>query len=137
MLLETRQGKFCASCFKEVCARCANAGDGVPDGALVQIDGIPLCAEIPAGVAALSRGTTLATLALDKGYYRTSNHSHKIRQCYHADACIGGNDADKYCATGYAGPCEDKAVNHSHNEMWAMIDGGHTSVIFCQTGVEG
>lgn len=120
-ILETRQNTFCTSCFDEVCARCANAGDGVPDGAQVQIDGIPLCAEPPSGVAALSRGATLATLSLKKGYYRTSNHSHEVRQCYHEDACLGGNDADKYCASGYEGPCENETADRSHTELFTNI----------------
>lgn len=106
LLLETHQSTFCTSCFEEVCARCVNGGEGVPNGDQVQIDGIPLCAAPPSGVTALSRGTTLETLTLEKGYYRTSNLSHDVRGCYSEEACVGGNDADTYCASGYEGPCE-------------------------------
>lgn len=110
LLLDTKQSTstFCTSCFDEVCARCANRVNGVPNGDQVQIDGIPLCTGAPSGVTASSKGTTLATLTLDKGYYRTSKTSHDVHECYNEDACVGGNDTDKYCASGYQGPCEDK-----------------------------
>lgn len=108
LLLETRQSPFCTFCFDEVCLRCTNRGEGVPNGEQVQIDGMPLCAAPPYGTTALSEGTTLAALTLDKGYYRTSNRSHDVHKCYNEDACVGGNDTEKYCASGYQGPCEDK-----------------------------
>lgn len=57
---------------------------------------------------------TLATLSLDRGYWRTSNTSTSIRDCYNAEACEGGvaemcghvDCEDGYCAPGYTGPCE-------------------------------
>lgn len=58
------------------------------------------------GAKASSRGTTVATLDLQKGYYRTSAKSQVVVECYLEDACVGGTDAESYCADGYEGPCE-------------------------------
>lgn len=57
---------------------------------------------------------TLASLTLDSGFWRTSNNSQTILECYNPDACVGGkaeecggvNCRDGYCASGYTGPCE-------------------------------
>ena len=96
----------CRSCFDEVCSRCLKVGDGVsiPDG--VRINEEPVCAEPPVGATAPSDGTTVANIKLEEGYFRTSNESHDILQCYRKSACQGGRDADQYCAPGYIGPCE-------------------------------
>ena len=72
----------------------------------VQIDEEPVCAEPPLGATAPLEGTTVANITLEKGYFRTSNKSHDILQCYQKRACLGGNDTDDYCAPGYNGPCE-------------------------------
>ncbi|CAM9770306.1 unnamed protein product, partial [Laminaria digitata] len=47
--------------------------------------------------------TTIATLSLDKGYFRSSNQSRVILKCFHQDACVGGSDATNYCESGYSG----------------------------------
>ncbi|CAN0527792.1 unnamed protein product, partial [Laminaria digitata] len=69
------------------------------------------CEDPPAGAIANSSGTTVATLSLEKGYFRTSNQSHEILKCFHQNACVGGTDTAKYCAPGYTGPycavCDD------------------------------
>ena len=73
---------------------------------LVQIDGLTLCAEAPPGTMAPSSGTTVETLILEKGYYRSSNQSHNVWECYQTDACAGGVSIEGICAVGYAGPCK-------------------------------
>lgn len=54
-------------------------------------------------------GTTLSTLDLEKGYYRTSADSKNILKCLREEACVGGVDSSNYCASGYQGPC---TMNH-------------------------
>ena len=76
----------------------------------VQIDEEPVCAEPPLGATAPLEGTTVANITLEKGYFRTSNKSHDILQCYQKHACLGGNDTDDYCAPGYNGPCEKTLI---------------------------
>ncbi|CAM9098262.1 unnamed protein product, partial [Laminaria digitata] len=67
---------------------------------------MPVCGDPPAGAIAEASGTTVETLSLEEGYYRTSNQSHAILKCYQPSACVGGNDTAKYCAPGYDGPCK-------------------------------
>ena len=104
-----KQANFCSSCFDEVCSRCSTDGD---DGVLirkeVRINEKPFCEEPRLGATAPLKGTTVENLTLDEGYFRTSNQSHDILQCYRKSACQGGNDAYKYCAPGYTGPCENE-----------------------------
>lgn len=69
-------------------------------------DTLPVCDVLPEGVDALSSGTTVASLSLQQGYYRTSDKSRVVRECFNENACRGGTDVDSYCATGYKGPCE-------------------------------
>ena len=83
---------------------------GTDDREDVRVDGFPSCAVPPLGATAPSSGTTLATLTLSAGYFRTSNESHNILKCYQADACLGGSDIDGYCAPGYMGPCKKSLV---------------------------
>ena len=93
------------TCFDEVCSRCSAGHDGVNNSEEIRIDGIPVCHEPPLGATAPSSGTTVATLTLEKGYFRTSNQSRDVRKCYQEDACRGGNDTATYCTPGYTGPC--------------------------------
>ena len=48
----------------------------------------------------------MASLALEKGFYRVSGESLVILECFNEDACVGGSIAGQYCAEGYTGPCE-------------------------------
>ena len=89
-----------------MCSRCDGGRDGTNDSIEVRIDGLPVCVKPPLGAVAPSRGTTVDSLTLLKGYFRTSNESHDVRKCYHERACRGGSDADEYCTFGYTGPCE-------------------------------
>lgn len=69
----------------------------------------PVCEQLPPGVDALFSGSTVADLSLQGGYYRTSNKSHTIYDCYNKKACKVGIATDDYCATGYNGPCKHAA----------------------------
>lgn len=72
------------------------------------------CKDQPTGVVTSSTGTTLATLQLAKGYYRTSGESHIVLECYRKDSCVGGLNASNYCAAGYEGPCESNEQHTFH-----------------------
>lgn len=67
---------------------------------------IPVCEEVPIGTYTKKSGATIETLVLEKGYYRTSRASVVVLECYLKDACVGGTNAENYCATGYKGPCK-------------------------------
>lgn len=74
---------------------------------------VPVCDAVPTGArSAEEAGTTLETLELEPGYYRTSNTSHNVLECFQEAACKGGTNATNngYCAQGYAGPCESVFV---------------------------
>ena len=64
------------------------------------------CKDLPGGTLALSSGTTIEDITLQEGYYRTSNESSVVVQCYRTEACLGGNDPAHYCADGYEGACK-------------------------------
>ena len=67
----------------------------------------PVCEVVPQGVNTTENGgMTLETLDLMPGFYRTSSKSREVVECYREEACLGGSDADRYCAEGYNGPCE-------------------------------
>lgn len=62
---------------------------------------------MPPGVnASGNAGTTLQTLDLESGHYRTSSESENVLECPRGEACVGGGIAGHYCATGYQGACE-------------------------------
>lgn len=96
-----------------VCSRCSDGcDDDILEGVTFSSNStVPAadCKVLPVGTDASGAGTTLATLNLAKGYYRTSNESHIVLMCYQKDACTGGIDADNYCAAGYRGPCKCNA----------------------------
>jgi len=74
-------------------------------------DGLYLAADPAAGAfdfkdcfacpshATCFEGATLATMELDKGYWRTSSDSPKLKECAVEGACRGGNASS--CAEGY------------------------------------
>lgn len=70
----------------------------------------PVCEDLPTGVKALSSGTTVSNLYLEKGYYRVSAESRSIPECYNEDACVGGDTVGQYCAPGYQGPCKCERI---------------------------
>lgn len=63
--------------------------------------------QVPVGVdESGNAGTTLQTLNLESGHYRTSADSENILECPREEACVGKDIAGEYCATGYQGACE-------------------------------
>ena len=69
---------------------------------------VPVCAVVPEGVNTTGdSGMTLETLNLMSGFFRTSDESREVLECYREEACMGGSIAGRYCAEGYAGPCEE------------------------------
>ena len=51
--------------------------------------------------------TTLKELVIDEGYWRATNTSMDILECYNNDACDGGvTGMAGFCREGYHGACE-------------------------------
>lgn len=101
----TAQNETSDSCrFELVCAQCSTGCD-VPAGISMTSNMIPVCQEVMEGAQAPSRGTTVRSLDIEEGFYRTSARSEDVRECYLEDACVGGSSANSYCAAGYSGPC--------------------------------
>ena len=68
---------------------------------------VPVCVVVPEGVRTTGDpGMTIETLSLTSGFYRASYQSREVLKCHRKEACMGGSDASRYCAKGYAGPCE-------------------------------
>ena len=49
-------------------------------------------------------GTTVDTITLKFGYWRTSASSDDIRKCRQPEFCVGGDDSEDYCEIGHTGP---------------------------------
>jgi len=66
------------------------------------------CTACPHGADCSTQGTSLETLPLKAGFWRTGNQSEDVRECYTSDACIGSiNATSSVCADGHLGPfCE-------------------------------
>ncbi|CAM9483258.1 unnamed protein product, partial [Ectocarpus fasciculatus] len=90
--------------FELACARCSADCDAIPSSVTMTDSTIPACVELMAGTRASSSGTTVATLDLQEGYYRTSAESQVVVECFLTSACTGGTDPENYCADGYKGP---------------------------------
>ena len=90
-----------------VCSRCTDQYKA-PDNIDMDEATVPVCEVVPEGVnTAPNPGMTPETLNIMPGFYRTSNQSREVLECYREKACVGGSNADRYCAEGYAGPCEE------------------------------
>ena len=90
-----------------MCSRCTDQCKA-PDSIDMDEATVPVCEVVPEGVnTTADPGMTLETLNLMSGFYRTSNLSREVLECYREEACTGGSNIDRYCAKGYAGPCED------------------------------
>lgn len=75
----------------------------------------PLCTSAIDNSESLGGQNTIEMLLIDDGYWRATNISEEILECYNQDACLGGvtGSAD-YCAEGYEGPCEaEKSMQSS------------------------
>lgn len=67
-------------------------------------DKAPFCDTAMEHTASLTADGTIETLDIAPGYWRSSRTSREIRECYEADACVGGSE--EYCKTGHGGPCK-------------------------------
>lgn len=67
---------------------------------------VPFCMGIPKGATTSDGGATVESLRLKLGYFRISNTSGEVLQCYRREACKGGTDMSNCCAEGYSGPCK-------------------------------
>lgn len=66
-----------------------------PDGVEVQHENeIPSCEGLPTGAKAASSGTTVESITLKEGYYRTTNESQVNLECHCRRASVGGVDAN-------------------------------------------
>ena len=72
---------------------------------------VPQCISLAeAGVEHASSSGGLSTvedLILDEGYWRATNTSTNVKECFNADACPGGLTTG-VCNSGYRGPCEHR-----------------------------
>ena len=90
-----------------VCSLCTDPQCDALAGIDMDNATVPFCEMVPDGVDTTGNsGMTLETLNLMPGFYRTFNKSRDVLECYREEACMGGSNADTYCAEGYAGPCE-------------------------------
>lgn len=85
------------------------------DGCNVQCHGcsfddpslVPMCSDVMEHTNSSGGSVTVEELWIEPGYWRASQTSTDILECYRADACLGGvTGAPGYCRTGYEGPCE-------------------------------
>ena len=68
---------------------------------------IPVCSALLEHTTSESGTATLERLVVDPGYWRATNTSRDILECFNKNACRGGVTGNKtYCSTGYEGPCE-------------------------------
>ena len=107
-----------------MCSRCTDPQCEAHTGIDLDDTTVPVCAVVPEGVNTTGNsGMTLETLNLMSGFFRTSNESREVLECYREEACKGGSNVGRYCAEGYAGPCEEfylhiicvPAVLNTHN----------------------
>lgn len=67
----------------------------------------PVCKSAIEHTTSKGGGRTLATLVMDSGYWRTTNSSRDVLECYHKDACMEAETGTAgNCNTGYEGACE-------------------------------
>ena len=123
---ETLMGTSCEPCEKgkwkssigvASCSRCEDTLKGAvterPGSTFVSScicpprtydDGKGSCAPIEEGMSADLSGMTLASLALEGGFWRIDATSSDVRPCITPDACVGGNDTSTVCRDGHTGP---------------------------------
>lgn len=90
-----------------VCDGC-DGSDVECEGCTIEDDHtIPVCSPLLEHTTS-ERGTaTLERLVLNSGYWRATNTSRDILECFNKNACHGGVTGSKtYCSMGYEGPCE-------------------------------
>lgn len=85
------------------------------------------------GVDCESPGATLFSLPIRQGYWRSSQSSLVVFECFHAKACAGRTkilSADDYCEDGYKGPCECRDGQIFSPAPPALIGGGGSIACF-------
>ncbi|CAN0227090.1 unnamed protein product, partial [Ascophyllum nodosum] len=65
-------------------------------------DKVQVCQPVFAHTTSASADGTLESLEVEPSYWRMSNTSKAVRECFRKDACVGGTES--YCAPGYTGP---------------------------------
>ena len=90
-----------ASAFEIACEACPTKCDNCTVSNPYDVQ---LCEPVMEHTASVTLDGTLETLDLAPGFWRSSNISTEIRECYEADSCVGGTK--NVCADGYDGPCE-------------------------------
>lgn len=103
--------------YKTACNSCADLSD-CPTCVVTDNRTVATCYAVLDYTTSDEADGTLASLSLEKGYWRVSNVSWNILRCHNPDACKGGvaemcggvSCANGYCAGGYMGPCEQHQV---------------------------
>ena len=68
---------------------------------------VPYCEVAMAHSTSNGSSTTIESLSIDPGYWRSTATSKNVLVCYHTDACRGGvTGSSDFCRKGYQGPCE-------------------------------
>ena len=76
---------------------------------------IPVCTELLDHADSQGGTATLETLLVDEGFWRATNTSRNVLECFNTKACRGGVTGDRdYCMAGYEGPCEQDTVYFAH-----------------------
>ena len=94
------------------------------------------CERCPVGSICIHEGTTLASLPLVAGYYRTSNASDDLRRCRdlgESSGCVGGTGAGEGpCKLGLEGPyCSLCTVRDSSR----YYSSSESACLLCEGGV--
>ena len=67
----------------------------------------PMCHEEVEHSTATGGNVTMDFLSIEPGYWRATNMSIIILECYRTKACLGGiTGKEDYCKEGYEGPCQ-------------------------------
>lgn len=68
---------------------------------------VPVCTEAYEHSDSNGINVTIEFLDIEAGYWRATNTSDEILECYNTDACLGGITGEAaFCLEGYEGPCE-------------------------------
>eukprot|EP00903_Cladosiphon_okamuranus_P006562 g6410.t1 len=90
--------------YETVCLDCPD-WDECFDCTIGRSNVMPTCEASLEHTTASEPGITVETLNINEGYWRATNTSENILECYNTDACSGGmTGADSFCAPGYTGP---------------------------------
>ena len=96
---------------EDSCSGCSIVTNGIFEDPLA----VEICTGAPSYTTSPGARDTVASLVLDSGYWRSSNTSVNISECYNDNACLGG--VSDYCAPGYTGPCEMQLPGTSSRYM--------------------